>query len=49
MEEILDGILMLWDWLMSNLIVINLVLSVIIVFECRRRLPHPGMRPEACR
>ena len=36
MEEILDGILMLWDWLMSNLIVINLVLSVIIVFFQRR-------------
>ena len=36
MEEILDGIWMLWDWLMSNLIVINLVLSVIIVFFQRR-------------
>ena len=36
MGEILDGTLEVWDWLMSHLIIINLILSVIIVFFQRR-------------
>ena len=36
MGEILGTALEMWDWLMSHLILINLVLSVIIVFFQRR-------------
>lgn len=36
MGELFSQLGELWDWLMSNLILINLILSVVIVFFQRR-------------